>query len=398
MRRTGLAYITPDLLTWAIERSGMSRAELVKKIHVQESVLESWENGLAFPPFNKAREMAQVLRVAFGYFFLPQRPADEVPLPDLRRLPQSSPLKPSVDFLDVLYQAMTQHDWYRAYQIEEGASPVSFVGKFTERDLPATIATDIRTTLGMDNSLRRKSYDSEGYLTKLTQNAEKAGVIVMRRAVVGSSHRVLNRKEFQGFAISDPIAPLVFINGQDYQAAKVFTLLHELAHIWIGHSGISLIDETLQSPALQIELLCNAVAAETLVPRVEFESEWNSRQAGYEQMERLARHFLVSVLVIIRRATELNKISTDTSFEFWAEAKQRIEAYAVAQANEKEEEKEKAKDKQGGDFYATLEARNSSTFVTALLSDVKQGGTLLNDAARLLSMKVETVVKVTEGT
>ncbi len=340
--------------------------------------------------------MAKVLRVAFGYFFLPERPKNEVPLPDLRRLPQAPPLQPSVDFLDVLYQAMAQHDWYRAYQIEEGATPVSFVGKFTERDHFATIATDIRATLGMNNSLRRQSYDSEGYLTKLTQNAEKAGVIVMRRAVVGSSHRALNRKEFQGFAISDSMAPLVFINGQDYQAPKVFTLLHELAHIWIGHSGISLIDETLQSPALQIELLCNAVAAEALVPRVEFESEWNSKQAGYERMERLARHFLVSVLVIIRRARDLNKISTDTSFEFWAEAKQRIEAYTVAQAREKE--KEKAKDKQGGSFYATLEARNSPTFVTALLSDVKQGGTLLNDAARLLSMKVETVVKATGGT
>jgi Zn-dependent peptidase ImmA (M78 family) len=293
---------------------------------------------------------------------------------------------------------MAQHDWYRAYQVEEQANPLSFVAKFNEQDSAATIAADIRAILQMNNSLRRKASDPENYLTKLTQNAEKAGVIVMRRAVVGSSHRALNRKEFQGFAISDPIAPLVFINGQDYQAAKVFTLLHELAHIWIGRSGISLIDETLQSPALQIELLCNEVAAEALVPRIEFESEWNPKQTGYEQIARLARHFLVSVLVIVRRARELNKISTSMFFEFWAEATRRIEAYVVAQAKEKEREKGEAKNKQGGDFYVTLEARNSPTFVTALLSDVKQGGTLLNDAARLLSMKVETVVKATGGT
>ena len=139
MGRKDLAFITPDLLTWAIERSGMDRSELTRTIHVQRNVLESWEKGLAFPPFNKAREMAQVLRVAFGYFFLPERPKDEVPLPDLRRLPQSPPLTPSVDFLDVLYQAMAQHDWYRAYQTEEGASPVTFVGKFTERDAAESI-------------------------------------------------------------------------------------------------------------------------------------------------------------------------------------------------------------------------------------------------------------------
>ncbi len=398
MRRTDLAYITPDLLTWAIERSGLDRSAFAKQIHVQENVLASWENGLAYPPFNKAREMAQVLRVAFGYFYLPERPKDEVPLPDLRRLPQSPPLTPSVDFLDVLYQAMAQHDWYRAYQTDEGASPVKFVAKFTEHDSATDIAADIRATLRMDNALRRKSYDYENYLTKLTQNAEKAGVIVMRRAVVGSSHRALDRKEFQGFAISDPMAPLVFINGQDYQAPKIFTLLHELAHIWIGRSGISLIDETLQSPALQVELLCNAVAAEALVPKVEFESAWNARRTGYEQIDRLARHFLVGALVIIRRARELNKITPNTFFEFWDEATQRIEAYVMAQAAEKQKEKETAKDKQRGDFYTTLEARNSPTFVTALLNDVKQGGTLLNDAARLLSMKVETVVKATGGT
>nr|AUN36131.1 DNA-binding protein [uncultured bacterium] len=393
-----MAYITPDLLTWAIERSGLDRSAFAKQIHVQENVLASWENGLAYPPFNKAREMAQVLRVAFGYFYLPERPKDEVPLPDLRRLPQSPPLTPSVDFLDVLYQAMAQHDWYRAYQTDEGASPVKFVAKFTEHDSATDIAADIRATLRMDNALRRKSYDYENYLTKLTQNAEKAGVIVMRRAVVGSSHRALDRKEFQGFAISDPMAPLVFINGQDYQAPKIFTLLHELAHIWIGRSGISLIDETLQSPALQVELLCNAVAAEALVPKVEFESAWNARRTGYEQIDRLARHFLVGALVIIRRARELNKITPNTFFEFWDEATQRIEAYVMAQAAEKQKEKETAKDKQRGDFYTTLEARNSPTFVTALLNDVKQGGTLLNDAARLLSMKVETVVKATGGT
>jgi Zn-dependent peptidase ImmA (M78 family) len=250
----------------------------------------------------------------------------------------------------------------------------------------------------MNNSLRRRASDYENYLTKLTQNAEKAGMIVMRRAVVGSSHRALNRKEFQGFAISDPMAPLVFVNGQDYQAAKIFTLLHELAHIWIGRSGISLIDETLQSPTLHIELLCNEVAAEALVPKAEFESEWNIRQINYDQVDRLARHFLVSALVIIRRARDLRQISTNKFLEFWGEAKERIEAYAISQAKEKERRKEAAKDKQGGDFYATLEARNSPTFVTALFNDVKQGGTLLNDAARLLSMKVETVVKNTGGT
>lgn len=389
MSRKDLAYITPDLLTWAIERSGLDRDEFAKQIHVQRNVIDAWELGFGHPPINKAREMAEVLRIQFGYFFLRERPTDIVPLPDLRRLPKAPPLSPSPNFLDALYQAMAQHDWYRAYQTDEGASPLGLVGKFQADASIASIASDIRATLRMDNALRRKASNPEGYLTKLSQQAEKAGIVVMRRAVVGSSRRKLDREEFQGFAISDPIAPLVFINGQDYHASKVFTLLHELAHLWIGSSGISKIDETLQTPTLKIEELCNKVATEALVPQTEFESEWGDR-SDYGQIDELAQHFLVSALVIIRRAKELNKIQASTFFEFLAEAKRRFEAYLASIPKTKDKD-------QGGDFYATLDARNSPIFVDALLADVKRDGTLFRDAARLLSMKVETVVELVAG-
>jgi Zn-dependent peptidase ImmA (M78 family)/DNA-binding XRE family transcriptional regulator len=390
MRRTDLAYITPDLLTWAIDRSGIDRSELVQTIHVQANVLDSWEKGLAHPPFNKAREMAEVLRIQFGYLFLRERPTDIVPLPDLRRLPQAPPLSPSTNFLDALYQAMTQHDWYRAYLIEEESNPLIFVGKFKQTDPIASIAADIRATLGMDNALRRRASNLNNYLTKLSQQAEKAGVIVLRRAVVGSNNnRKLDRNEFQGFAISDPIAPLVFINVQDYPAAKIFTLLHELAHIWIGHSGISRIDETLRTPTLSIEELCNKVATEALVPQAEFESKWSGGRQ-YGQISELSQHFLVSALVIIRRARELNKIQDETFFELLAEAKKRFEEHVAVPATSQPKDQE-------GNFYTTLEARNSPTLVNALLADVRRDGTLFRDAARLLSMKVETVVKLVGG-
>lgn len=387
MRRKDLAYITPDLLTWAIDRSGLNRADLAKQIHVNSTVLAAWEQGTTLPQFNKAREIADVLHVPFGYLFLSERPADTVPLPDLRTLPESPKLPTSPEFLDVLYQAMSQHDWYRSYQSDEGKTPLDFVSKFRITDAPDVIASNIRDALRMTDTLRRAASNWRNYLTKLSQQAEKIGVIVMRRAVVGSTHRRLNREEFQGFAISDPLAPLVFVNGQDYQAPKIFTLIHELAHIWIGESGISRIDETLQTPAREIERLCNQVAAEALVPKAEFESMWNTR-INYEQIDRLARHFLVSSLVITRRAWELNKINTGTYFEFVSEARSRIiPAPAIKKPGKKDR----------GSFYTTLDSRNSPQFVNALLSDVKRDGTLYTDAARLLSMRVQTVVKLVQG-
>jgi Zn-dependent peptidase ImmA (M78 family)/DNA-binding XRE family transcriptional regulator len=383
MLRKDLAYITPALLTWAIDRSGLDRGEFAKKIHVKTNVIEAWEKGLGYPQFNKARELADVLHVEFGYLFLNEVPTDTVPLPDLRRLPDSPALSPSREFLSVLYQAMLQHDWYRAYLIDEEVEPRTFVSKFKPHDAISLIASDIRTTLGMDHDLRRAASNWDNYLTKLSQRAEAAGVIVMRRAVVGSSRRKLDRQEFQGFAISEPMAPLVFVNGQDFQAPKIFTLLHELAHIWIGQSGISRIDETLQTPTLEIERVCNEIATEALVPKIEFESEWKNN-SDYEQVDRLARYFLVSALVIIRRAKELNKISGNTFGVFLTEAKKRL--------------KPKAKPKgKTGNFYTTLDSRNSPNFVNALLGDVRREGTLYRDAARLLSMEVKTVVKMVEG-
>lgn len=383
MLRKDLAYINPKLLTWAINRSGIDRSEFAKQIHVKLNVIEAWEKGLASPQFNKARELADVLHVEFGYLFLSEVPTDTVPLPDLRRLPDSPAVSPSAEFLSVLYQALLQHDWYRAYLLDEGIEPRAFVSKFKPRDAVNLIASDIRATLRMDNDLRREASNWDNYLTKLSQRAEAAGVVVMRRAVVGSTRRKLNRKEFQGFAISEPIAPLVFVNGQDFQAPKIFTLLHELAHIWIGQSGISRIDETLQTPTLEIERVCNEVATEALVPKIEFETEWRN-SSDYEQIDRLARHFLVSALVIVRRAKELNKITGDTFGAFLAEAKKRV--------------KPKAKPKgKSGNFYTTLDSRNSPNFVNALLGDVRRDGTLFRDAARLLSMEVKTVVKMVEG-
>lgn len=384
MRRKDLAYITPDLLTWAIDRIGLDRGDFAKQIHVKGPVLASWEKGDAFPQFNKAREIAEVLRIPFGYLFLSDVPTDTVPLPDLRRLPEAKEVPTSPEFLAVLYQAMSQHDWYRAYLVDEGAKPLPFVSRFQGTEPVDVIAEDIRATLGMNNALRREAYDWKNYLTKLSQSAETAGMVVMRRAVVGSSHRKLSRDEFQGFAISDPIAPLVFVNGQDYQAPKIFTLIHEIAHIWIGQSGISKIDETLETPALEIEQLCNKVATEALVPQAEFESKWTTNRADYDQVNGLAKYFLVSGLVIIRRARELNKIDVRTFINLLAEAKTRIKPDPVPK-------------KKTGNFYITLDSRNSPNFVDALLADVRSEGTLYRDAARLLSMKVKTVVKMVEG-
>lgn len=206
----------------------------------------------------------------------------------------------------------------------------------------------------------------------------------MRNGVVGNDNtRPLSVKEFQGFAITDLIAPLVFINNNDTDAPKVFTLVHELAHIWIGKSAISNPEEVLTDDAIPIiETFCNKVATEALVPKDEFLSNWKP-YGGFEQVEKLARHFFVSTLVIIRRARELELITPSEFGAFYQTAKSKVQPKKTSKSD-------------GGNYFATVEARHSKIF-NAVIRDIKRGRTTYRDGARLVSMHVPTLVNYMEG-
>ena len=121
--------------------------------------------------------------------------------------------------------------------------------------------------------IRRTSHTWDEFLRELTRSAEATGILVMRSGIVGgNTRRKLSVNEFRGFVISDDLAPLVFINGRDSKAAQIFTLVHELVHVWIDRSGISNPDPKDVPAELRntVETFCNSVAAEVLVPHADF--------------------------------------------------------------------------------------------------------------------------------
>jgi Zn-dependent peptidase ImmA (M78 family) len=372
-----IAYVNRRVLTWAIERSRLSREDIASKLRVEANELKRWETGETQPPFEKAHAAARLLQFPFGYYFLSSVPSDDLPLPDRRRLGKT--YRPSPEFLQLLNDVLVRQDWFRDYIRGRRAHP-KFVGSHKITARVSDVAADIRHALSITPELRSSISSWTEYLSTLVRNAEDAGILVMRSSVVGhSTSRPITTNEVQGFAIADPIAPLVFVNSGDFKTAQIFTFAHELAHIWIGQSAINKTDET-EVNTDRIEAFCNNVAAAVLVPQNEFQSAWDSLHPD-KRLETLARRFWVSTLVVLRRAHELKRISTEEFLEL--RATERAKARPPRKST-------------GGDFYRTLFVRLGTTFTYSVVSELQRQKLLIRDAAGLLSVSPKTLLKVME--
>ena len=378
------AMVTPNLLTWARRRRGMDLSKLASRLNVEPEVVAAWESGERRPTFRQAQNFAKALYVPFGYLYLLEPPVEELPIADFRTIPGQAPPRPSPDLLDLLNDVIGKQQWYREYRESEGVEELPFIGRFTASDSEETVASNIRDVIGVDRA-RQQSSNWESFMRKLTRNAEDLGIMVMRSGIVGSNtRRALDVKEFRGFSVSDHIAPLIFINGRDFKGAQLFTLAHEMAHIWIGEGGISNPDYGLDSEYQDgaVELFCNRIAAETLVPSEDFQSRWSSDDVSLSNnLNKLSGHYKVSSMVILRKALDHNLV---TDFEY-------RESYSqlAAQASQST-----LSSKLGGNPYHNLTARNGTAFTKAVVASAEDGTLMSSEAADMLGVKVKTLPKV----
>lgn len=384
------AFVNPKVIRWARERKAAPLEEIARALKVKAPQIAAWEAGSSRPPFAKAQALAKTLHIPFGYLFLSDPPDHSVPIPDLRTAGGSPRGGPSLDFLDLLNEVMVKQDWYREHVRDRGPDPPGFVGKFSPKShSPSDVATDIRRSMSINSEVRRRSKSWDEYLRKLSESAESAGILVMRSGVVGcNTRRPLSVEEFRGFAITDNLAPLVFINGKDAKAAQIFTLLHEIAHIWIGQSGISNPDPLghFSRHPIAIEEFCNAVAAEALVPNADFLNSWDrSTHDRYRSAEKAAREYRVSVPVILRRARELRAIAEVEYFGLVREHKRKLEEL---EANNRGEQQG------GGNFYNNLWVRNSKKLTEAILAATRAKSLTMLDAARVLGVGLPIIPKL----
>lgn len=378
-----IAYVSAPVIKWARERAGLSSEELA--VHLQKvsaSQVNAWERGESCPTFSQAEQLAEKLRLPFAILFMDEPPEIKLPIPDLRTVAQTSRQKPTLEFFDVVSDALIRQRWYREYQEQREAPPIPFVGSFRSSDSTALVAKDMAERLGINDELRNECSTWQEFFVSCVKRAEHLGVLVMRSGVVRHNPtRTLQVEEFRGFAISDKLAPLVFINSRDAKAAQIFTLAHELVHIWIGASGVSNPKPKKKAAELPhgIERFCNQVAAQLLVPASGLETIWTDKKSAVENVRAVATYYRVSAIVALMRAYSLDKMGYKLFSQLLDAEYQRLER------------PKKEDDEGGGNFWTTFSARNSSSFVKAVTNSLREDKVTYRDAANLLGISIGTL-------
>jgi Zn-dependent peptidase ImmA (M78 family) len=363
--------VKPELFLWACERAGRGIDELARRKSF--SKLPDWISGKARPTFRQLEKFAQATYTPFGYFFLPKPPEEFVPIPDLRTVGNQYMGRPSPDLLETIYTMQRRQAWLREMLIECEAEPLEFVGSARLADDPEAIGREMRRIIGLEEGWAAKVRTWQEAVGEMRWAIEKLNIMAVINGIVGNNtHRKLNVEEFRGFALSDEYAPLVFVNGADAKSAQMFTLTHELAHIWLGESALT--DAGLATRASQnIESWCDRAAAEFLVPARELKTYRREVRQEEAPFEAIARRFKVSPIVAGRRAMDLRLVDRGMFFSFYREYIKK--------------EHKRRRGTGGGDFYNNQNTRVGEMFATQVIFAAKSGLVSFKEAYDLTGLR-----------
>ncbi len=367
--------INVEILKWAITRAGNE----LEGFFLSNPKVKEWVDGKEFPTIKQLERFAQKVYVPFGYMFLKEPPKEEIPIPFFRT-GKTNPLaeKISLNVYHTIQILQERQNWLAEYLEKGNYDDLDFVGKFDANTTNYhTIVQDIKRTLNLQNDWASKFNTWEETLNFITIQIEEVGIIVTFNGIVGNNtRRVIEPSECRGFVLVNKKAPFLFINSADAKAAQMFTIIHELAHIWIGETAG--FDNKQMLPADDpIEILCDKVAAEFLVPERYFIQKWSETR----DYKKLSKFFKVSPIVIGRRALDLNLIDKKTFFSFYNNYIQQIK------------DKKDLNKTSGGNFYATAKKRISLRFASYVNNAVNNNTLLYRDAYRLTSLKGDTYNK-----
>jgi Zn-dependent peptidase ImmA (M78 family)/transcriptional regulator with XRE-family HTH domain len=382
------AFITPNVLKWARESAKMTELIAAAKVSVTVEKLKEWEDGINQPTIRQAQTLAKAYKRPFALFFLPDIPRDFQPLQDFRKSGSKSLTTSSIFIIREIQQKQA---WLSEVYSDNQEEKLQFVGRYTINDNPQDVANNILETLKINPLF----YKSDNPIKEWIDAAETNGIFISRTSFIHSRLK-LDSDELQGFAIADPYAPFVFVNSEDWNAPQLFTLVHELAHIWIAETGISNDVEyeiSNNDKFHPVELFCNEVAANALLPKgivLNFDAE-SFRSS--KDVFRISKQLGVSSFALLFRALKLNIISISSYHQLKKEADIDFAEFLKKEAEKKA--KQKVKEKTGGPNYFLLQLNRNSRLFTQTVLDAFRGGFIEPTlASNLLNVQVNKFKKL----
>jgi Zn-dependent peptidase ImmA (M78 family) len=343
------------------------------------SSLYQWKNNEKTPTFGQIENFSKKAHIPLGYFFLQSPPDEPLPLMEYRTIQSSAKTIPSRDLMDTYYQMSSIQSWMRDYLIDSGSGKRAFVGSGKKEKDPLKIAASIRGVTGMPEDWYTRCRDKNASFNMLRSFFENIGILILQNGVVGqNNYRKLSIDEFRAFTLIDDYAPLIFININDTEGGKLFSLLHEAVHIWLGLHSFFNDNSGLVLNVNPLEITCNAAAAELLVPNAHFVDKWNSQPsvAVNNKIRDIAGYFKCGVITIARRALD-NKYINQPQYE-------KIASDAIADAKKRNKKNTK------GNYYTTAISRYGRYFIIALDNSIREGKTTYTEAFGLTNTTRKT--------
>lgn len=381
--------ISPMILKWVMEHGQID--VLSSSARTQ---LELWSSGEKKPTFNQIEQISKATGIPLGYFFLQTPPQEDLSIVEYRTIDSVELSNPSRNLIDTLHDMDQIQEWMRNILITEGNAPLSFVGSLKSEKSIERFAQSIRAMLGIKEEWYKKTRSAEESFSLIRTSISNIGTIVMMSGIVGNNtHRPLDIEEFRAFSVVDEYAPLIFINSNDSINGKLFSLLHEFAHICIGENSLFNDRYSTGKKVKKVEAICNAVAAEVLVPQTAFVRDWNAAVSSDNNdietvIDSLAHSFKCGITVIARKAYDNGFIGYP---QYQATAQLAVKLYVESRRRKKE------RGDSGGDYYKTAASRIDKRFFKKLVNSVSDGKTLYSDAFRLTNTNRSTFANLVES-
>ncbi len=380
------APITPKVLRWARESAKMPIEVAAGKVKVSVEKLDEWENGISQPTMSQAQTLAKFYKRPFALLFLPEPPRDFQPLQDYRK--NAASLSTASTF--IVREIQEKQAWISEVYQENGEAPLPFVGKFTVSSPVEVVAADIVRILGVTPP----NYQTSSPVKEWVDKAEAKGIFISRSSFIHTRMK-FDSDEMKGFAIVDKYAPFVFINTEDWKAPQLFTLVHELAHIWIGESGISNESDfqlKLKHQIYQVEAFCNEVAAAALMPDSFMKSLPKYVFDSSQEILKVAQSWGVSSIALLVRALHMGLISMDDYRRIKAQVDVAFEEYLKREEAKREKQR---KERSGGPNPYLLQLNKNSRLFTQIVLEAYRGGSIApTQASSLLNVQTNNFPKL----